>query len=115
MKNFDIEITPDIKQQIESYKEDLVIDVSEIDLLKTIYIDYNNIMLKLVFNYELVSWEQNLLALNAIGYSTRQIGSILNINHCTVYDNLKRIKTRIKEVLNSYTLEDYIKCINLKL
>lgn len=115
MKNFDIEITPDIKQQIESYKEDLVIDVNKIDLLKTIYIDYNNIMLKLVFNYELVSWEQNLLALNAIGYSNRQIGSILNINHCTVYDNLKRIKTRIKEVLNNYTLEDYIKCINLKL
>lgn len=114
MKNFDIEITSDIKHQIEAYKADLVIDVNKIDLLKTIYIDYNDIMLKLVFNYELVNWEQNLLALNAIGYSTRQIGSILNIDHCTVFTNLKKVKTRIKEVLNSYTLEDYIKCINLK-
>lgn len=114
MKNFDIEITSDIKHQIEFYKEDLFIDVNKIDLLKTIYIDYNDIMLKLVFNYELVNWEQNLLALNAIGYSTRQIGSILSIDHCTVFTNLRKVKTKIKEVLNSYTLEDYIKRINLK-
>ena len=115
MKNFNIELTADIKHQIETYKADLIIDVNKIDLLKTIYIDYNDIMLKLVFNYELVNWEQNLIALNAIGYSTRQIGSILNIDHCTVFTNLKRIKTRIKEVLNSYTLEDYIIIIKLKL
>lgn len=54
-------------------------------------------MLKLVFNYELVNWEQNLLALNAIGYSTRQIGSILNIDHCTVFTNLKRLKQESKK------------------
>ena len=44
MKNFDIEITSDIKHQIEFYKEDLFIDVNKIDLLKTIYIDYNDII-----------------------------------------------------------------------
>ena len=115
MKNFNIELTADIKHQIETYKADLIIDVNKIDLLKTIFIDYDNIMLKLVFNYELIGWEQNLIALNAIGYSTRQIGSILNIDHCTVFVNLKRIKERIKNVLNSYTLEDYIKSINFKL
>jgi DNA-binding NarL/FixJ family response regulator len=114
MKNFNVEITPTIKHEIESYKSLLVLDINKLDLLKTIYIDYNDIMLKLAFNYELVEWEKNLLSLNAIGYSTREIGSILNIDHCTVFVNLKRIKNSIKEPLKSYRLEDYIELIKSK-
>ena len=69
---------------------------------------------KLIFVNTLKRDEQIFLTLVANGLSYREISKLINISHSTIHSKVQKIKNKIKRIMNSTSLEEYVKNINVK-
>lgn len=66
---------------------------------------------KLIFVNTLKRDEQIYLSLVANGLSYREISKLINISNSTIHSKVQKIKNKIKRIMNSTSIEDYVKQI----
>ena len=69
---------------------------------------------KLIFVYTLKKDEQIYLTLVANGLSYRKIYKLINIAPSTIHSKVQNIKNKIKKIMDTTSIEDYVKQINKK-
>lgn len=69
---------------------------------------------KLIFVNTLKRHEQIYISLVANGLSYREISKLINIGHSTIHSKVQKIKNKIKRIMDSTSIEDYVKKINVK-
>lgn len=67
---------------------------------------------KLIFVNSLKRDEQIYLTLVANGLSYREISNLINIGHSTIHSKVQKIKNKIKRIMETTLIEDYVKKIN---
>ena len=67
---------------------------------------------KLIFVYTLKRDEQIYLTLVANGLSYRKIAKLINIGPSTIHSKVQKIKNKIKKIMNTTSIENYVKQIN---
>lgn len=69
---------------------------------------------KLIFVNSLKRDEQIYITLVANGLSYREITKLINIAASTIHSKVQKIKNKIKRIMETTLIEDYVKKINKK-